>query len=77
MIELAQNRIIGIEALSPAIIEAIRTDPIDLEVIWNVGVWQNELGHKEQAKSILTFASRLAPGNVLVSRAVESLQPKQ
>jgi hypothetical protein len=72
-IELVQHKVIPVNNLTPAVLEAIRTDPMDLEVIYNVGVWQAELGSKDNAKKILDFASRLAPGNPLIAKAASSL----
>ena len=75
-IELVQHQVIPVNNLTPSVLEAIRTDPMDLEVIYNVGIWQAELGNKDNAKNILTFASRLAPGNPLIAKAASSIQIK-
>ena len=76
VIELAQHGLVPINYLGPPVVEALRTDPMDLEVIWNVGIWQSELGNKANAKQILDFASRLAPGNPLIAKAASSMSTK-
>jgi hypothetical protein len=54
----------------PPLTEALRTDPWDLEVIWNIGVLQNQSGNKEGSRNTLQVASKLAPGNALIARAL-------
>ncbi len=72
-IELAMRAKIPADAIVEPLREALRTDPLDLEVIWNLGVLQTQGGNKEAARNTLLFASRLAPGNVLVARAVNEM----
>ena len=63
--------------LQKPIIEAYKTDPLDLELVWNIGIWLREMGNLDGSRQTLTFATRLAPGNALVARALQEVTAKQ
>ncbi len=62
--------------MQPFLINAYKTDPLDLELVWNIGIWLKEIGNLDAAQATLVFASRLAPGNALVARAADEITTK-
>lgn len=48
----------------------LKTDPYDLELIWNIAVWLHQLGDDKNSKATFAFASQLAPHNPIVAGAL-------
>lgn len=57
--------------LRPYLIEALKTDPIDLELLWNIAVWEHSTGQDAAMKDVLQFATRLAPGNAIIAGTLQ------
>ncbi len=76
-IELAMAGHLPVAELQKPIMEAYKTDPLDLELVWNIGIWLREMGNLDGAKQTLEFASHLAPGNALVARAVSEMNQQK
>ncbi len=76
-IEMAQAHLLAISDIQPQLLSSYKTDPLDLELVWNIGIWLKETGNLEGARNVLSYASHLAPGNALIARAVTELTPKE
>jgi len=77
-IEFAQAQKLSLQDLAKYLAIGADTDPFDLELIWNIGVFANQIGNQANAKAAFTFASRLAPHNPSVAGALRELtgEPK-